>query len=403
MVEELIAHAQQRLEQYDYRGAHAGAHEALDALAHNGAAPLELSAHAQRLAALSATYLGDTLGAQEHFELALAGYDRLGDARQVVWCQLHLAALAHRRGDLRLALHLASLGLSEARANDWPELVAEGLATVGNIAWKRGDRAAAIGDLERSIAIFERLKRDDDVHRVSGTLGYVLALDGRIDEGQALLQRSLGHFMLHGDANSQAKLLNNLAFVHYSRGELPQARELLLRSSELEEGCGDRAISLTAWYNLGLIELSFRWLASAKKCFIHARQLAGELGDPVVENMALNYLGVLSVYEGRPEAALEMFELAERNFSGAPSVEAGLASYYLALGRLAVGDTLEAQKQWASRKPVAQLADCLDDFKLLADVFGVLGAGGPEGARQLPQAARELAQSWQAQLLLALK
>jgi len=406
-VDELLRHAQVLLDRYDYRGACELARQVLAGLpAGDAASAPEQSARlalAHRLCGLAGTYLGDSVSTQEHFEQALAAYDRQGDQRNVVWCQLHLAALAQRRGDLRLGLHLCSMALAEARAHEWPELEAEGLSTVGNIAWKRGDRPAAIGDLERAIAVFERLERVDDVHRVSGTLGFVLAIEGRMDEGQALMQRSLGYFMLRGDANTQAKLLNNLAYVHFARGELPEARELLLRSSELEELCGDRAISMTAWYNLGLVELHFSWLGSAKKSFVRAREIAAELSDPVVENMALNYLGVISVLEGRPAAALEMFELAERNLAGAPSVEAGLSNYYLALGHLAVGNIDEAQRLWETRKPDKQLRDCRDDFKLLAGALGKLHAGSADSPGQPHSRQRELAGSWQAQLELSLR
>lgn len=240
------------------------------------------------------------------------------------------------------------------------------LATIANIAWKRGDFDAAAGDLERASNIYDRLGERRLSMRVKMTLGYVWASQGDLDRGWAMMQDCLGYFQETGDHQAAAKTLCNLAFTHYSRGALAEARDLLLRSTELDEHHRNRHLSLAAWYNLGLIELAQDWRVAAQHSFTRAQALAHLLGDRTTGSMSQLYLGALALLGGHPREALGCFQQATERFAGMEVQERRLAEYFLAVGLVATDQEEDGRARWDKRARPAELLSCQDDLQLAA-------------------------------------
>jgi tetratricopeptide (TPR) repeat protein len=316
--------------------------------------------------------LGEDREARGQFELAARLTQDCGDEVLALRCQLALAQADHHAGDLATALHASSLVLARARELELPEIEAGALATIGNIAWKRGDLAAAAGDLARAAALYDRLGQEMSALRARVTLGYVQTMQGEVATGRALMQSCLDGLLAAGDYQAAAKTLCNLAYAYFAEGDLAEARDLLLRSTELDERHRNRHLSLGAWFNLGLIELAQGWRAAAQHSFTRAHALAQLLGDRPTENMSLLYLGALELFAHEPGEALHFFQLGYDNFTGMEVQERRIAEYFLAVGQLAAGAEEAARELWDKRTDPAEMPDCLDDFQLLRRLLAEL-------------------------------
>ena len=391
-VEALVNEAQRAVAGYRNREALETVRTAIDQ-ARRLADNRELTARGHSVEAVAWFNLGDIRESELALDRAMALYDELGDERRVAWCEVRSAWCSHERGDLPRAMHLASRVLGQARPQGWDDLEAKALLSTGNVAWKRGDRQAALGDLGRAEAIFKRLGMVDALHRTRGIIGYVRVLDGDPAGGRALLEEAIDYFRRVGDTLYVAKMVSNLAFVHFSAGELPEARELLLRAAELcSPECPQPQLYII--YNLGLIELHLGRFKEARKQLQRARQAAVGLNDPVTEALSLLYLGVLKVRESAPEEAVELFELSGKNLAGSACDETGLIDYYRALGCLATARVDRAREIWAQRVPVNELRDCLDDFRILAETLDFICSEDYQPPRPVSTGTLDLAATW---------
>ncbi len=361
---QLLINAEAAINQGKYADALSGAHRLLED-PHLQASPGWL-ARAYYVIGSAAHELGEDLEARAQFRWANRYAIDAGDDMLQLRCQLSLAQCDHRAGDLAAALDSAAQVLASAREYEWPLLEAGALATIANIAWKRGDFDAAAGDLERAYQIYDRLGEQRLSMRVKMTLGYVWANQGSLERGWAMMQKCLDYFQETGDFQAAAKTLCNLAFTHYSRGALAEARDLLLRSTELDERHRNRHLSLAAWYNLGLIELAQEWHIAAQHSFTRAQALAQLLGDRTTGSMSLLYLGALALFGGHPREALHDFEQACASFEGMEMQERLLEAYFLAAGLAALDKEEEARAQWDQRAKPAELQSCQDDLQLAA-------------------------------------
>jgi len=395
--ETLLNRAHQAIQGYRNSAAIEAASQVI-ALAGDNPDGQEVLARAHSICAVANFDLGNIRKSEEHIDAAMAVFDELDDERHIAWCEVRLAWCSHERGDLPRAMHLASRVLAAARQHGWDDLEGKALLSIGNVAWKRGDRSAALGDLERAAVIFERLGMVGALQRTRGVIGYVKVLDGEIGPGRELLEGAIDYFRRVGDTLHVVKMVSNLAFVHFAQGELPEARELLLRAAELcSEDCPQPQLYIA--YNLGLIELHLGRMKDAKKNLLRSRQAAVELNDPVTEAMSSLYLGVLKIRENLPGEAVELFQLSHKNLVGSACDEAGLTSYYLALGYLATARVDKARAIWAGRTPVSELLDCLDDFKILAETLDYICSHAYQPPKQVSVGTLNQAAAWRDELL----
>jgi tetratricopeptide (TPR) repeat protein len=362
-----LASAQAALDEAQYADALTAAYRALTEPRIRASRPWLAQVH--YILGRAAHELGEDHESRDHFEQASSLALEAKAEVLALHCQLALSQCDHRAGDLATALHGASLVLAAARERELPELEAGALTCIGNIAWKRGDLPAALGDLERAAALYEKQGEEMQALRARMSAGYVRTMLGEVPAGRAQMQVCLAYFLEANDHQAAAKTLSNLAFTYYAEGELAEARDLLLRSTELDERHCNRQLSLAAWYNLGLIELAQDWRAAAQHSFTRAYALSQLLGDRTTENMSLLYLGVLALLAHQPAEALHFLQLGHTNFSGMEVQERRIADYFLIPGLIASDNEEAARELWDRRTALAQLTDCLDDFELIVRVL----------------------------------
>lgn len=279
--------------------------------------------------------------------------------------QLALAQCSKHASDLAVAEHVATQALGTAREQDLPFVEALALAALSNTAWHRGDLASATSYLEQTKALLERLGRTSQAMRTQTVLGYFRSLRGEVAEGRALMEECFEYFRQHGDYQSAAKSLNNLAYGYYSEGNLEQARQLLLQSIEMDDCHHSRHLSLSAWFNLGLLELAQDLRTEAQHSFTRAHVLAQQLDDPLTQNMCLFYLGALALLAHEPVQARDYFQLGYDNSIRMDSLGRRLANYYLVVGCLACDDENAARELWDSRYPASQFTGTSNDLSFI--------------------------------------
>jgi tetratricopeptide (TPR) repeat protein len=344
---ELLAHASIALAKFHY-------HEALNAaqiaLAELESDPdMKLQAMAHELCGQAALNCGEYLQSEEHFRNAANLLDELNESRRMMACQCWLAECANRQGDLRGARHQALEALEIVQDAGWLDLEARARNCLGNICWQEGKLDEAEVFLKRAVELFSEHGSAHQASSARSSLGIVYALQGKEAEAAQLLTTALRDFQEAGDLARMVRCLNNMAGLAFQRGDPSRAREYLLQCVDMEQDMQDRGDLVQSWYNLGVIEMHSQELALARKYFHRAKHLAQEVGDRATEGAALLQLGIASLLDNDPDAAMNFLVLGETLMAGSPSTTAQVVQNYKPVFFLAQGHFELARKHWASR------------------------------------------------------
>jgi adenylate cyclase len=163
-----------------------------------------------------------------------------------VACDRRLAADLHRRmavacweaGDSDEALAHLQRGLASLE-NDGNNLEAARLFhELGRIHFRRGDHAAAVDWAKRALDLGQRLGAPDVVSHAYNTWGVALARAGEIDEGAALVARSLETALSNQLGTVACRAYTNLA-VMYAMIDHTRSLEYCREGLELARKIGD--------------------------------------------------------------------------------------------------------------------------------------------------------------------
>jgi tetratricopeptide (TPR) repeat protein len=356
-------------------------------------------AQAHEIAGKAAYGLGRNPLAEEHLRQAILLFDELEAQEQLLSCQLFLAEVLFRQGQLRSARHLVNISLQQARKENWTPLIARSLTCLGNLAWVEGDTDTARDLLGQAIDLFDSLAMPSEASRTRCSLGAVYSICGDPQRASELSHLALSYFQQQHDYAQVARCLNNLAGVAFHQEDYARAREYLLQCVELEAEIGARGDMSPTWFNLGLIELSEANTKLAKKCFYRALQLAQESGDRGIEGSALLHLGIVALFENESAEASNFAQLAVAAFEGSSSQHAQISRLYMPVFLLASGNPEQGAAEWA--KLSAQSEQNQLEHKIMAALLDRLSSGYSEADQAVTRRIRELALEWRAQLLHA--
>ncbi|MGE0790959.1 MAG: sigma 54-interacting transcriptional regulator [Sandaracinaceae bacterium] len=141
---------------------------------------------------------------------------------------LHSGHPADAIGVLEPRAELDTDGAVDERTHEARALLAEALYRAGRTAEARG---IADGVAEDAASIALRLDAEN-------TLSKIDIAEGRSDDAEARLVRTLSQAELHGAGRQACQTLNNLGIVAMGKGELLAAERYLARCLELAEECG---------------------------------------------------------------------------------------------------------------------------------------------------------------------
>ena len=234
----------------------------------------------------------------ERFGMAIPLYAASG-----IWLCFALAELGEFEEGVRTGEEIVRL--SESLNN--PYAVAHTLWALGEVWLQRGDFDRARAAAERGLQ--EAASRGIEIlHASNGaTLGYIVALQGHVGQGEALLEEALHRAESIGLSFLKNGWVVRLAEVRLRRGALTQASE---GAKQAQDGArASRERGQEAWVLRLLAEIGSRSElpddAGTETSFVEARELATALGmRPLVAHCHLG-LGKLYRRTGKRRQAQE--------------------------------------------------------------------------------------------------
>ena len=299
----------------------------------------------------------DVLLARVALELMYAATQRVDVAAAELWSR-HARALLDRIGD--------------ARPSERDDLEVAYLGHLGTLHVHNGAYAQADADYRRALELRQRI--GGSALRLAGVhnnLGNLLLRVGRLEDGQASLERAAAIFReaLGASHPSLAVAFNNLGEVFMRRGDWAGAREQYGHARRIfAAALGPEHVHVgVADNNLGDVALRLGELAAAAPLYEHALAIFtrsfGEVGPPLA--YPLTGLGELRLAQGRAEEARALLErgLALPD-AGSPT---DLGRRRIALARALAADPAAAER-------AAALAE---------EARAAFAAAGPAFAREL--------------------
>lgn len=212
------------------------------------------------------------------------------------------------------------------------------LRNAGEILQLLGNSAAALVCYQQAQALTRKTNDLLEQARIFNDLAYLHFLDGNSKDAERNARAALKLARTLRNRAVEAEALNNLGEALYSLGERTQAQEheqqsLAIRR-ELNDPRGQAASSMSLGYNyknMGQPEKAFR-------SFAEALSLARQANDLWVECQALTAVGNINRKTGNNQAALEAYEaakpIAERigDQTAQAMVLAGIGGIYLEMG-----------------------------------------------------------------------
>jgi tetratricopeptide (TPR) repeat protein len=201
-----------------------------------------------------------------------------------------------RLGDLAGAEGAYRAVLNSAGRNEGAQAAA--LGNLGNIAYTRGDLAAAEDYQKRSLALNTKLGEREGLTDNLSNLGAVAYARGKLAAAEDYQTRALALNIELGRKAGQAINLSNLASIRHERGNLAAAEDYEKRALALEIEIGAKQGQAISLSNLGTTAYSRGDLAAAEDYQKRALALNNELGIKAGQADCLSALGDIALDRG---------------------------------------------------------------------------------------------------------
>lgn len=307
-------------------------------------------AEMRTLAALTATRLGDLAGAANRGRAALEVLDGEDSPVDVAVVRSVLAEIAWRRGDVAAAEALFAQALVVLRTARWHALalgnVLRGLGAIA-VQRRRFDDAAAY--FAEGLALFQGLDHQAAVAVWHSELGCLEFERGRLAAARARFQEALAIHQASGGAAGAAIQMHNLGEVALIEGDAALARLLLARSLE---GAPDGATSPRGIRSLCFLAEAHIQLDQpyrARRQLDACLALAEGQRDPSLGAHAHGALGLLELVSGDPDAARAALGRSLAGWRAADDDPRGLRFAELALCLLARSGETDAARELEAR------------------------------------------------------
>lgn len=265
-------------------------------------------------------------------------FDRLDDEHDNLRAALDWARVAQPPLVSRLAAALGWFWKTRGHVSEGRSWLARGLTTEvdptplrgrllaseAQLAWHKGDRAAAIDASAEGV----------DIARAGDRIALARALDlyafilvgsselaaarGVVAEAIKTARQAREPLLLGGTINTAGILALHL-------GEIDKAQRLLQRSRAIARRAGDSGSAATASSVLGWGQLRAGNLPGARASLTEALQLRLSVGDRIGLAISLDYFAELLVKEGQRERALRLIGASDRIYRDSGSVPPSLA------------------------------------------------------------------------------
>jgi class 3 adenylate cyclase/Tfp pilus assembly protein PilF len=206
-----------------------------------------------------------------------------------------------------------ALELCRRTEDRWGE--GQTLNDLGNVLWNQGEAAGARQHYEQALQIYAAIGNRRGQGITLSNLGNVALRQGELDEARQHFERALRLCRETGERGGAGRALNNLASVALGAEEHAQARGYYEQALKLFQETGDRQAEGVTLANLGLVCHNLGDHRAAALYSQQAANQAKELGDRALQVDALTYLGQALAALGYLTEASQVYQQA---------VEAGL-------------------------------------------------------------------------------
>ncbi|HXF48390.1 MAG TPA: tetratricopeptide repeat protein, partial [Verrucomicrobiae bacterium] len=107
----------------------------------------------------------------------------------------------------------------------------------GYILWELGDKKLAVNAARKALDMYLSLREFAGIAKAENLIGSLLIDLGNLTSAQEHLQQAIAGFKFAGDFPSAARALNQLAYLHYTKGEFSLATHFNKEARE----CADKA------------------------------------------------------------------------------------------------------------------------------------------------------------------
>lgn len=306
---------------------------------------------------------GESRIAREHLQQALridrVQEDRLGTVR----CHRALAALYRRDGNwARAEEHLQD---AESELGAIPDPLERSLLAIeeAELALARGDNREAIEQATSAKKELVKTGSTVDAAICDRLIARALARTGDCDRAIALLEGTQLVFREHDAQLELNQTFDDLAEVHFYKGDIARAREAINESLQLDRQSGWSAGQGRSQLLLGDIELETGRAEAARNSYADALDSFHEAGDEVGQAEVHLRLGTWHLeHNGQLGASLEQanreLKTARRLFQAHQDLR-GMSRSFRKLGELYV----ERNEPQRAEEAFEQAEDCLHALK----------------------------------------
>lgn len=352
-IAELVAHAEEAIEDHDYGSAVSLLEDALPA-----AAPRDLAFRALLAESWARMYLGEVDEAVELVERArtlaerpsFTDVDRAEALYRLGCCRFLLSSVANA-----VSLFAVALELCDRSGLPCDRLRARILEWRARCYQSQRDFAAARADVERALELASALGDERMVAQVYFQASIVAEREKQWIVARLYAEESLERCRRLGDRGNAHKVLNNLGGINFLLGDLDQATACLEESFRIALELENEVGAAYSMSSLAQIQLRSAMPVDAERHARKALELLAARRDHLGEigNVQL-VLGRSLLEQGRLDEASELFRAAEESFSSISQ----RAAVWVAQGDLAArrGDKDAAADHYR------RAAEALQDF-----------------------------------------
>jgi predicted ATPase/DNA-binding CsgD family transcriptional regulator len=283
----------------------------------------------------------------------------------------------------RLAAGRAWLATFLARAGKRrDEVVGRALCSAAVLAAENGDYAAAVGQGQRALSVFEPLGARERMAFAATVVGSAHRYLGDRAAARRSFQAAMNLRESLGDQRGVSVAMNNMALLELDDGDLARARELFEQTLVIKRQLGEHRSLAVGLANLADILIRTGQWDAARRALDEGTELATGIGNPQLIGTLRCNQGNLAARQGQWAAAAEHFQAAveAHREAGHPhdTVEAliGLGS-----ARFHLGQPADAVRQL---RDAEALATQIANPQRLAEVRAALAEIGETAAGTLP-------------------
>lgn len=252
-------------------------------------------------------------------------------------------------------------------------LMSEALMGLGFVAWRADDLRSAEKDFKKAIELSERTHDKYVKGMALMGLGNLDLSVRKLDEGIKAYEEAGPYLEKIPEARTDyARLLHNLAFLWFTKGNNAKALEIFKKGLTISEPLGDVHISGFIHVNMAHLYINMGKLNEAETAIEKGGRLLARSNDRIGLNLVVWAKGLLKFKRGDNEEAIELYRRARRGYE-----DLGMATQLLyltvdfvpvfkATGQIKEGqEVLDSLRKHFTEKDIPELKKKVDETERL--------------------------------------